>query len=165
MDGMSAKCTTEQFKPAEIMLPAARRWRWPPRGRFPEGAIPGHARPGGHRTPQGDVTIWARTSLGWCSPPRASGVVDCARDCPRSLTWSPPPRANRPFAVLASGLISPLFRWCASCADCCARRGLSNVAVVAGGAALKQCTAEALNVDYVARDAFDCVHFLEGLPR
>ena len=44
-------------------------------------------------------------------------------------------------------------------------RGLCNVVVVAGGAALRQCTTEAVNVNYVARDAFDCVHFLEGLRR
>jgi len=40
MDGMSAKCTTEQFNLLEIMLTgrAAMRWR---REAFPEGAISG----------------------------------------------------------------------------------------------------------------------------
>jgi hypothetical protein len=49
-----------------------------------------------------------------------------------------------------------------------ARAGLPHVSVLAGGAALKQCSAAALGVDFVGETAFDALAFLErpgGEPR
>lgn len=40
--------------------------------------------------------------------------------------------------------------------------GLDGIKVIAGGAALQQATAEDLNVDYIARDAFDAIHYLDS---
>jgi methanogenic corrinoid protein MtbC1 len=41
--------------------------------------------------------------------------------------------------------------------------GLSHVKVLAGGAALKQCTADTLGVDFVGQTAFDAVHYIDAL--
>ncbi len=41
-------------------------------------------------------------------------------------------------------------------------RGLTNIKVLAGGAALKQSSAKSLNVDYVADSIFDGVRYLES---
>jgi 5-methyltetrahydrofolate--homocysteine methyltransferase len=40
---------------------------------------------------------------------------------------------------------------------------LGGIRVVAGGAALKQSSAESLNVDYVAETAFDGARYLDSL--
>ncbi len=42
-------------------------------------------------------------------------------------------------------------------------RGLGHIKVMAGGAALKQTTAESLNVDFVAETAFDGVHYIDQI--
>jgi 5-methyltetrahydrofolate--homocysteine methyltransferase len=46
--------------------------------------------------------------------------------------------------------------------DLAAKRGLGQIKILAGGAALKQATAEYLNVDYVAETAFDGARYLES---
>ena len=42
--------------------------------------------------------------------------------------------------------------------------GMTDVKVLAGGAAIQQANADDLNVDYVASDAFDALNYLAGLP-
>ena len=42
--------------------------------------------------------------------------------------------------------------------------GMTDVKVLAGGAAIQQACADDLNVDYVASDAFDALNYLAGLP-
>jgi hypothetical protein len=44
-----------------------------------------------------------------------------------------------------------------------AKAGLAHVGVLAGGAALKQCTAATLNVDHVGQTAFDAIAYLDAL--
>lgn len=41
--------------------------------------------------------------------------------------------------------------------------GLDNVKILAGGAAIQQASPSDLNVDFVAQDVFDAVHYLNGL--
>jgi methanogenic corrinoid protein MtbC1 len=163
MDGMSAKCTTEQFNLLEIML-TGRAAMAVAREAFPEGAIPGTRGTVVIATPQGDVHDLGKNITRMVLVTKGFRVVDCGKDCP-VLEMVVAAAREHAFAVLASGLISPVVPLVRQLRGLLRERGLSHVAVVAGGAALKQCTAEALNVDYVARDAFDCVHFLEGLRR
>ena len=66
-------------------------------------------------------------------------------------------------ALLVSGLISPVVPLVRQLRGLLRQRGLAAVKVLAGGAALKQCSAEALNVDFVAGDAFECARYLEAL--
>ena len=44
-----------------------------------------------------------------------------------------------------------------------AERGVRDVRVIAGGAALKQATAKSLNVDFVCDTAFDAPGYLEKI--
>ena len=43
------------------------------------------------------------------------------------------------------------------------KEALAGIRVIAGGAAIQQAQAEDLNVDYIARDAFDALHYLESV--
>jgi methanogenic corrinoid protein MtbC1 len=161
MDSMSAKCTTEQFNLLEIML-TGRAAMAVAREVFPEGAVPATRGTIVIATPQGDVHDLGKNITRMVLTTKGFRVIDCGKDCPIAEMVAAVEREHA-FAVLASGLISPIVPLVRQLRGLLRERSLPKVAVVAGGAALKQCTAEALNVDYVARDAFDCVHFLEGL--
>jgi dimethylamine corrinoid protein len=161
MDLMSAKCTSEQFNLLEIML-TGRAAMAVAREVFPEGVGPCTRGTLVIATPQGDVHDLGKNITRMVLTTKGFRVVDCGKDCPVADMVAAVAR-EQAFAVLVSGLISPVVPLVRQLRGLLRERGLAHVAVVAGGAALKQCTAEALNVDYVARDAFDCVHFLEGL--
>ena len=161
MDLMSAKCTSEQFNLLEIML-TGRAAMSVAREVFPEGSVPCTRGTLVIATPQGDVHDLGKNITRMVLITKGFRVVDCGKDCPVADMAAAAAR-EQAFAVLVSGLISPIVPLVRQLRGLLRERGLPHVAVVAGGAALKQCTAEALNVDYVARDAFDCVHFLEGL--
>jgi 5-methyltetrahydrofolate--homocysteine methyltransferase len=161
MDLMSAKCTSEQFNLLEIML-TGRAAMAVAREVFPEGSVPCTRGTLVIATPQGDVHDLGKNITRMVLTTKGFRVVDCGKDCPVAEMVAAAAR-EQAFAVLVSGLISPVVPLVRQLRGLLRERGLGHVAVVAGGAALKQCTAEALNVDYVARDAFDCVHFLEGL--
>jgi len=161
MDLMSAKCTTEQFNLLEIML-TGRAAMAVAREVFPEGSAPCTRGTLVIATPQGDVHDLGKNITRMVLTTKGFRVVDCGKDCPVADMVAAVAR-EQAFAVLVSGLISPVVPLVRQLRGLLRERGLGHVAVVAGGAALKQCAAEALNVDYVAHDAFDCVHFLEGL--
>jgi methanogenic corrinoid protein MtbC1 len=160
MDRMGAKCTTEQFNLLEIML-TGRAAMAVAREVFPEGA-PSTRGTVVIATPQGDVHDLGKNITKMVLTAKGFRVIDCGKDCPVAEMVAAAAR-ERAFAVLASGLISPVVPLVRQLRGLLRERGLLHVAVVAGGAALKQCTAEALNVDYVARDAFDVARFLEEL--
>jgi methanogenic corrinoid protein MtbC1 len=163
LDRLSAKCTTEQFNLLEIML-TGRAAMAVARAVFPEGGVPCTRGTLVIATPQGDVHDLGKNISKMVLSTKGFRVVDCGKDCPVAEMVAAAEREHA-FAVLASGLISPVIPLVRQLRGLLRERGLAQVAIVAGGAALKQCTAEALNVDYVARDAFDCAQFLEGLPR
>jgi 5-methyltetrahydrofolate--homocysteine methyltransferase len=62
-----------------------------------------------------------------------------------------------------SGLISSVIPQVRSLRPALARAGLAHVRLLAGGAALKQCAAASLDVDYVGQTAFDAAAHLEAL--
>jgi len=163
MDSMSAKCTTEQFNLLEIML-TGRAAMAVAREAFPEGSVSETRGTVVIATPQGDVHDLGKNITRMVLSSKGFRVVDCGKDCPVAEMVAAAAREHA-FAVLASGLISSVVPLVRQLRGLLRERGLAQLAVVAGGAALKQCVAEALNVDYVARDAFDCVQFLERWPR
>ena len=161
MDGMSAKYTTEQFNLLEIML-TGRAAMAVAREVFPEGPMASTRGTVVIATPQGDVHDLGKNITRMVLTSKGFRVIDCGKDCPVTEMVAAVGR-DHAFALLASGLISPVVPLVRQLRGLLRERGFTQVAVVAGGAALKQCTAEALNVDYVARDAFDCIRFLEKL--
>ena len=71
--------------------------------------------------------------------------------------------AERPAALCISGLISSVIPKVRRVKPALDEAGCGDLAVLAGGAALKQTSAEALNVDYVGNTAFDASIYLDRL--
>jgi len=164
MSALDSKCTLEQFNLLEIML-AGRAVTELMKVLYPAGSAAAPTRGAVVIAAlEGDVHDLGKNILKMVLTGSGYRVVDCGKDCPVAEMVAAAEREHA-FAVLASGLISPVIPLVRQLRGLLRERGLAQVAIVAGGAALKQCTAEALNVDYVARDAFDCAQFLEGLPR
>ena len=159
MDRMGAKCTTEHFNLLEIML-TGRAAMAVVRELFPQGSAPSTRGTVVIATPQGDVHDLGKNITRMVLITKGFRVIDCGKDCPIEEMVAATAR-EQAFALLASGLISPVIPLVRQLRGLLHARGLGHVVVVAGGAALKQCTAETLNVDYVGRDAFDAARFLE----
>ena len=158
MDRMGAKCTSEQFNLLEIML-TGRAAMAVARELFPQGTVPSPRGTVVIATPQGDVHDLGKNITRMVLTTKGFRVIDCGKDCPIEDMVTTTAR-EQAFALLASGLISPVIPLVRQLRGLLHSRGLGHVVVVAGGAALKQCTAEVLNVDYVGRDAFDAARFL-----
>jgi methanogenic corrinoid protein MtbC1 len=89
-------------------------------------------------------------------------VIDCGRDVPVGAIVGAAARGEA-AAVCVSGLISSVIPQVRALRPALARAGLAHVKVLAGGAALKQCAAETLNVDHVGQTAFDAIAYLNAL--
>jgi methanogenic corrinoid protein MtbC1 len=163
MERMDAKCTAEEFNLLEIML-TGRAVMAVARAVFPESGLPPTRGTVVIGTPQGDVHDLGKNITKMVLTTKGYRVVDCGKDCPAEDLVDAAEREGA-FAVLASGLITPVIPLVRRLRNLLRERGLTEVKVVAGGAALKQSSAEALNVDYVAQDAFDGARFLETLDQ
>ena len=161
MDSMSTKCTTEQFNLLEIML-AGRSAMAVARDTFPEGTMPSAKGTVVIATPEGDVHDLGKNITKIVLTAKGFHVVDCGKDCPPGVMIKAV-ADERAFALLVSGLISSVVPVVRQLQGQLRERGLAATRLVAGGAALKQCSAEALKVDYVASDAFDCARYLDAL--
>jgi methanogenic corrinoid protein MtbC1 len=89
-------------------------------------------------------------------------VVDCGKDCPVERLVDAAVREGAQFIGI-SGLITRIIPLVRQVIPMARKRGLANVKVLAGGAALKQASAEELNVDYVADSVFDGIRYLEDI--
>ncbi|MEJ2199775.1 MAG: cobalamin-dependent protein, partial [Desulfuromonadaceae bacterium] len=87
-------------------------------------------------------------------------VVVCGNDCPVENLIDATEREGA-LAVMVSGLITTVIPQVRLLRERLAERGLAQVKLLAGGAALKQSSAAGLNVDFVAETAFDGVHYLD----
>jgi methanogenic corrinoid protein MtbC1 len=163
MDRMSSKCTTEQFNLLEIML-TGRAAMAVAHDMFPEGEAPSNKGTVVIATPEGDVHDLGKNLTRMVLTAKGFKVVDCGKDCPVDDMVRAVVREGA-FALLASGLISSVVPLVRQLRGLLREQGLASVKLLAGGAALKQCTAKALNVDYVASDAFDGARYLEELIR
>jgi methylmalonyl-CoA mutase cobalamin-binding domain/chain len=159
MARLDTRCTVEQFNLLEIMLcgraamalmkalypdEAARR---PTKGRVIIGAL------------EGDVHDLGKNIFKMVLLAAGYQVIDCGKDCP--LEHLIDAAAQEPsLAIGISGLISTSIPQVMKVRDQMARRGLGGLALLAGGAVLKQSDADVLKVDYVAQTAFDGLHFL-----
>jgi len=162
MGRLDEKCTVEQFNLLEIML-VGRAVSVVVQDIYPEGMPPAQGRAtfviG---TLEGDVHDLGKNIVKMVLIGKGYRVVDLGRDCPVEALAEAAER-ERAAAVLVSGLISPIVPQVRRVRAALQARGLAGVAVVAGGAALKQLAAADLNVDYVAETAFDGASYLEGL--
>jgi len=149
MAALDRKCTAEQFNLLEIML-AGRAVMAVIRELFPEdAALP---------DPRASVVVAVLKVVLTSSRFR---VVDCGRDVPVAAIVAAAAE-SRAAAVCVSGLISSVVPQVQALKPALLRVGLEHVRVLAGGAALKQCTAGTLNVDHVGQTAFDAVSYLDS---
>jgi methylmalonyl-CoA mutase cobalamin-binding domain/chain len=156
---LDTKCTVEQFNLLEIMLV----------GRAVMGVIKTlypDAPPSATRETiilaslEGDVHDLGKNIVKTIMIAKGYRVVDCGKDCPVEKLVETAVREEA--AVIGiSGLITNVIPLVRQIIPMARTRGLTKVMVLAGGAALKQASADALNVDYVADSVFDGIRYLE----
>lgn len=159
---LDAKCTVEQFNLLEIML-AGRAIMGVIRELYPPGDPPPTTR--GTvvvAALEGDVHDLGKNVLKSVLTAKSYRVVDCGMDCPVKQLIDSAEREGA-LAVSVSGLITTVIPQVRTLREMLRQRGMGHVRVIAGGAALKQASAESLEVDFVADSAFDGLHFLERL--
>lgn len=162
MSQLDDKCTVEQFNLLEIMLA----------GRAVMGVMnilypPTQARVYDKgkvvlATLEGDVHDLGKNILKMILETNGYEVIDCGKDCPVEKLVNIV-QAEKPIAVGLSGLITTVIPKIVTVKSRLVEIGCNNVKVMGGGAALKQSTAERLNLDFLAQTAFDCLNYLKGL--
>jgi methanogenic corrinoid protein MtbC1 len=162
LDLLDAKCTVEEFNLLEIML-VGRAAMAVMKEIYPQEQPGGHSDKGAVviATLEGDVHDIGKNIVKMILSWKGYRVVDCGKDCPVKLMIDTAEK-EKPLAVFISGLITTVFPLVSRVKGALVARGLDNVVVVAGGAALKQFTATQLQVDYVAEDVFGSLRFLEN---
>jgi 5-methyltetrahydrofolate--homocysteine methyltransferase len=109
----------------------------------------------------GDVHDLGKNILRTILSARGYEVVDCGKDCPvEDLVDAA--AGSSAEAVCISGLVTTVIPQVRRVREALAGRGLGEVRVLAGGAALQQATAESLNADMLARTAFDGARYLDA---
>jgi 5-methyltetrahydrofolate--homocysteine methyltransferase len=162
MTALDRKCTAEQFNLLEIML-TGRAVMAVIRQLFPDGAeLPD---PRGNvvvAVPEGDIHDIGKAILKVVLAGSRFRVIDCGKDAPVEAIVAAAAQSGAD-AVCVSGLISSVIPQLRRLKPALAQAGLSEVRVLAGGAALKQCTPANLEVDFVGQTAFDALNYLNAL--
>jgi dimethylamine corrinoid protein len=162
MEQLDTKCTVEQFNLLEIML-SGRAAMGVMKELYPSGNSPSHTK--GTvvmASPEGDVHDLGKNVLKVVLTAKAYRVVDCGKDCPVETLIGCAGREG-PLAVAVSGLMTSVIPQVRRIKDEMSQRGLGHIKIMAGGAALKQASAESLNVDFVAQTAFDGARYLDQI--
>jgi len=164
MTQLDAKCTVDQFNLLEIMLSGRAVMRvmkelYPPGGPPPrtKGTVVIASLEGDIHDLGKNITKMILTGKGY-------RVVDCGKDCPVEKLIEAAEQEGAQ-AIGVSGLITTIIPRVRQVKDIAAKRGLGHIKVLAGGAALKQASAESLNVDFVADTAFDGARYLEQISK
>ena len=164
MSLLDAKCTAEQFNLLEIML-TGRAVMAVSKHIYPKDSQPESSK--GTvviAALEGDVHDLGKNILKMVLTAKGYRVIDCGKDCSIQTLVDAAQRES-PLAIGISGLITSIVPLIKKVKSSLKSRGLQQIKVLAGGAALKQSTPEQLNVDYVADTAFDGARYLEAISR
>lgn len=162
MVALDGKCTLEEFNLLEIML-AGRAVTEVMKLLYPTGNVEADTKATVViASLEGDVHDLGKNILKMVLTGSRYRVVDCGKDCPLPKLIAAV-EVEQPLAVGISGLITHIIPLVRQVKDLLRLRGLEQVKVIAGGAALKQSSPDKLNVDFVAESAFDCLHYLKAL--
>lgn len=162
MQTLDKKCTAEQFNLLEIML-AGRAVMAVIHQLFPEdAALPSPRASVVVAVLQGDIHDIGKAIVKILLAGNRFRVIDCGRDTPVASVVAAAAESGA-AAVCVSGLISSVIPHVQALRPALARAGMGHVRVLAGGAALKQCAAATLDVDYVGQTAFDAVAYLSSV--
>lgn len=162
MARLDAKCTLEQFNLLEIML-CGRAITALIKRLYPLDQPPPHTR--GTillASLEGDIHDLGKNIVKVVLTATGYFVVDCGKDCPLDRLMDTA-KQHSALAVGVSGLISTVIPQVLQVRDRLARHGQPHVAVLAGGAALRQASADQLKVDFLAQTAFDGLGYLEQI--
>ena len=162
MAQLDAKCTVEQFNLLEIMLCGRAAMEvmkeiYPPN--MPQPSNKGTVVVGAL---EGDVHDLGKNIFKMVLTTSGYRVLDCGKDCPMEQIVDAAQRSAC-LAVGVSGLITAIIPQVRSLKERMVERGLGQIRVIAGGAALKQVSADSLKVDFVAQCAFDGLHYLDRM--
>jgi dimethylamine corrinoid protein len=161
MAALDRKCTAEQFNLLEIML-AGRAVMAVVRRLFPvDEDLPDPRGTVVVAVLEGDIHDIGKAILKIVLASSRFRVIDCGKDVRLDAVVEAVARSQA-TAVCVSGLISSVVPQVRALKPALARAGLADVRVLAGGAALKQCTAATLHVDYVSQTAFDALAYLSS---
>jgi dimethylamine corrinoid protein len=162
MEQLDTKCTVEQFNLLEIML-VGRAVMGVIKELYPSGAPPLQTKGTVVMASlEGDVHDLGKNVLKAVLLGKAYRVVDCGKDCPVERLISSAAR-ERALVIAVSGLMTSLIPQVRQIRNTMTKRGLGHIKVLAGGAALKQSSAESLDVDFVAQTAFDGARYLDQI--
>jgi methanogenic corrinoid protein MtbC1 len=156
---LDTKCTVEQFNLLEIML-VGRAVMGVIKMLYPD--LPPSATRGTVviASLEGDVHDLGKNIVKTIMSAKGYRVVDCGKDCPVAKLVDAAVREGA-VIIAISGLITSVIPMVRQVIPLARTRGLTKVKVLAGGAALKQATADTLNVDYVADSVFDGIRYFE----
>lgn len=164
MTRLDEKCTVSQFNLLEIML-VGRSVTDVMNYIYPGGSLPAMSKGTiALATLEGDIHDLGKNILKMVLMAKGYRVVDCGKDCPVQKLVDAA-ETESAMAVGISGLITSIVPLVRQVRDSLRARELKQVKVMAGGAALKQSSAERLNVDYLAESAFDGANYLDLLSR
>lgn len=162
MTALDRKCTAEQFNLLEIML-TGRAVMAVIRQLFPDDAeLPDPRGSVVVAVPEGDIHDIGKAILKVVLAGSRFRVIDCGKDAPVEAIVTAAAQSGAD-AVCVSGLISSVIPQLRRLKPALAQAGLPGVRVLAGGAALKQCTPATLEVDFVGQTAFDALTYLNAL--
>ena len=162
MAALDKKCTAEQFNLLEIML-AGRAVVAVIHRLFPEDAdLPAPRAVVVAAVLEGDIHDIGKSILKILLGGSRFRVVDCGKDASVASVVRTVAQCGA-AAVCVSGLISSIIPQVRDLRPALDAAGLARVRVLAGGAALKQCDASDLNVDFVGQTAFDAVAYLNSM--
>ncbi len=160
---LDAKCTVEQFNLLEIML-VGRAAMGVIKTLYPDGPPSATRETIVLASLEGDVHDLGKNIVKTIMIAKGYRVVDCGKDCPVEKLVEAAVREEA-AVICISGLITSVIPLVRQVIPLARTRGLAKVTVLAGGAALKQASANALNVDFVADSVFDGLHYLEHQPK
>ena len=163
MEELDAKCTVEQFNLLEVML-AGRAVTGVIKALYPDGPPPATRETVALASLEGDVHDLGKNIVKTVLLAKGYRVVDCGKDCPVETLIDNAERADARI-ICISGLITSVMPLVRQVVPMLQARGLAGITVLAGGAALKQSSANSLNVHYIADSVFDGVRYLEASTR
>ena len=163
MTSLDEKCTLEQFNLLEIML-VGRALNAVVDFLYPEGSQPLKTRGTvAIASLRGDIHDIGKKIVIMVLAANGYHVIDCGKDCSVDTLINTAVKEEA-MAVLISGLITSVISQVRQVKSALEEKGQGHIKVLAGGAALKQASAQDLEVDYVAQTAFDGLHFLREKP-
>lgn len=166
MERLDAKCTVEEFNLLEIML-AGRAVNAILEDLFPRQsstATPTTGEVVVLASLQGDVHDLGKNLVATILRAKGFAVVDAGKNCSVQQVCDVA-LAHAPLAVGISGLLTLVIPQLRELRGALERAGLGSVKLLAGGAALKQFSPDALRVDFVADSVFDGVRYLQSLRK